>query len=794
MFFHNLKLIFRNFIRFKSTFLINLIGLSTGLASALFIYLWVMDELSVDKFHEKDARLYHVLENDPYTSGLVTKEESAGLLAETLAEEMPEVEFAAAKAFGNQDIKITLGAEEKDIKAVVEFVGKDFFNVFSYPLMHGSADQVLADKKSIVLSESLAKSFFGSTDNAIGKVLTFKVPAFIDPVEDNQFHVTGVYQDLPLNSSHKFDYLISFEYWKDIAPWTLSWGNTAPHTYLVLKEGVDAKLFQSKIKDFLTTKLSKTDRTLFMRKFSDGYLYGKYENGVQAGGRIEYVKLFSIAAVFILLIASINFMNLSTAKALRRAKEVGVKKAIGAGRATLISQYLTESFLITLISLLLGLTLVQSLLPFFSSLTGKFLTLNFDLNLILSIVALTILTGLISGSYPALYLSAFNPIAVLKGKISTSSSEISVRKGLVVFQFVLSVVLIVSVIVVYRQIDYIQHKNLGYNKDNMLHFDKEGRIQEHIEAFLSAVKEIPGVVNASIMSESIINSTSGTSGIDWQGKKPDEHIHFSRGMVYYDMLDMLDIEMKEGRIFSREFASDSSGIILNEAAIDLMGLDDPIGQKVHFWGMEKTIIGVSRNFHYGPLHNEVKPFVFVFMPENTQKVMVKIAVGKEKETIAGLDKLYKNFNPGFPFEYKFFDEEFHALYVAEQKVSILSRYFAGIAILISCLGLFGLAAFTAERRIKEIGIRKVMGSSSFGIIRLLSEDFTKLVILAIIIGLPLSYYISKNWLDNFAYRIELEWWYFAAAGFVLLIITWLTVGMQAYKAAKVNPTECLRNE
>lgn len=790
MFRHNLLLIYRNFQRFKSTFFINLIGLSTGLACALLIYLWVSDELSIDKFHEKDNQLFQVMEHQQHAGSIRVTNSTPGLLAEVLVEEMPEVEYAVVATPVYWFEKFTLSVADNNVKAAGQYASKDYFNMFSYDLIQGDENQVLADKNFIVLSEELAMNLFNTTENIIGKAVEFQ--------HEKQFLVSGIFKGTPANSTDQFDFVLSFEVFKDLNPGVLKWGNSGPNTFVLLEEGTNIGQFNDKIAGLIKIKHTDTHRTLFARPYSDKYLYGNYENGVQTGGRIEYVRLFSIIAIFILIIACINFMNLSTAKASRRIKEVGIKKAIGAARKTLILQYLGESMLMTFLSLLTAIVLVVLFLPQFNQITGKHLALDFDATLILSLLGITFFTGLMAGSYPALYLSSFSPVAVLKGgailgKFNSVVGELWARKGLVVFQFTLSVILIVSVLVVYKQIEFVQTKNLGYNKENILYFEREGRLEKNLETFLLEMKNIPGIVSASSIGQSMVGG-GNTTTLDWEGKNPDDIIAFAGRPVNYDIIEMLGIEIVAGRSFSRNFSTDSSAIILNEAAVDVMGIKDPVGKVVRLWDNDMQIIGVVKNFHYESLHEEVKPLFFVLNPEYTEKIMAKVEAGRERETIEQLQAFYQTYNPGFTLDYEFLDEDYQTLYVAEQRVATLSKYFAGLAILISCLGLFGLASFTAERRLKEIGIRKILGSSDFSIVYLLSKDFTKMVITAIAIALPFSYFIAARWLESFAYSIDLEWWFFIGAGLIALFIAWFTVGLQTVKAAKINPAQCLRDE
>ncbi|MCK5104165.1 MAG: FtsX-like permease family protein, partial [Cyclobacteriaceae bacterium] len=509
----------------------------------------------------------------------------------------------------------------------------------------------------------------------------------------------------------------------------------------------------------------------------------------------KYIYIFSVIAMFILLIACINFMNLSTARASRRAREVGVKKAIGAQKGSLVWQYLGESTLITLLSLALALLFVALFLPEFNEITGKQITLDLTPNLILTILSIALLTGLVSGSYPALYLSSFKAIVVLKGELRGSLGELWARRGLVVFQFALSVILIVSVLVVYKQVEFVQNKNLGYDKDNLIMFSLEGNAYNNKETFLNELRRIPGVTSVSSVGHRLLGRNSNTSGLEWQGKNPDDRILFENVRVNYDLLETLEVEMLEGRSFSREYSTDTTKIIINEAAMRVMNLENPIGEHIKLWDeFDLEIIGIVKDFHFQSLHSEVNPLFFWLHPEDTWYVVLRIDGGREKETIDRLNNFYTDYNPGFTFDFHFLDDEYAKQYAAEQRVAALSRYFAGIAILISCLGLFGLAAFTTERRLKEIGIRKILGSSDFQIVRLLSNEFSKMVLVAIVIALPCSYYLVRNWIDKFAYRISLEWWFFIGAGALALLVVWFTVGLQTLKAARVNPAKCLRDE
>ncbi len=788
---HNLIIIYRSLRRFKRTFVINLVGLSTGLASALLIYLWVNDELSVDKFHTKGERLYQVMTNIQDNGGVSTLVDTPGPLAQVLTDEIPEIEYATCVAPPNWRgfDGFILTAEEQNIKATGEYAAKDYFNIFSYGLIHGDAAQVLADKNAIVISDELAMKLFNSVDNVVGKTIGLN--------HERECIVSGVFNKIPTASSVRFDFVLPFDAYLDIAPWYKEWNNWGPLTYVVLREGTDIRAFNAKIRDFFQVKLKGDENSpkLLATRYSDNYLHGNFENGVQSGGRITYVKLFSAIGLFILIIACINFMNLSTAKAGVRVKEIGVKKTLGAGRKRLAVQFIGESMFMTLLALLAAVILVNIALPQFNVITGKELTFVPGTQLVAALAVITITTGLVAGSYPAIFLSGFNPVTVLKGRLKTSAGEIWIRQGLVAFQFTLSIVLIVSVLVIYKQIEFVQNTNLGYSKDNVIYFDVEGRVKENTETFLSEMKRVPGIRNTA-STTSDMTGHSWSVGFDWEGKTTDDKFRAELMAVNPDFSGTLGLELKEGRFFSRDFGNDTTRVVINEAAARIMGFDNAIGKHIKGVG-SLEIIGVVKDFHLESFHEEVKPQLFIlhrrhFAPPSL--IMARIEAGSERETLAQLDAFYKKYNPGFPLDYTFLDDDYQALYASEQRVSTLSKYFAGLAILISCLGLFGLAAFTAQRRIKEIGIRKILGSNSFGIVRLLSGDFTRTVIIAIVIALPLSYMITSKWLSGFAYRIDLEWWFFAGAGVIALLVAWLTVGLQTLKAASVNPTECLKDE
>lgn len=787
-----LRITFRNFRRHKGTFFINLIGLSTAFACAILIFLWINDEKHVDRFHRFDKQLYQVMENHYSPEGVFTQPWTPDMLGRTFASEMPEVEMQTsvmpASLLGN----FSLTAGELKTKAAGQFADYDFFNVFSFRLIQGDPSQVLKAKNSMVISRKLALTLFGTTENVLGKTVEWELLNFKFPSV-----VSGVFEGAPENSTMQFDFALSYDTWLDLSEKVgrkIQWGNHAPCTYLVLNKDVDLKKFNAKIENFHKAKFSGSNITLFAVPYSSQYLNGKYENGIQAGGRISYVRLFTLIGFFILLIAGINFMNLSTARASRRFKEIGIKKVVGSGRLALALQFMAESVILSFIALVLALLLVLILLPMFNQITGKHLGFEINLYYLLTVLGATLVIALATSLYPAAYLSGFNSFGGLKGTQTSSPAELWTRKGLVVFQFVVSVVLISSVLLVYKQVTFIQNKNLGYNRNNLIYFTKEGGVADQENAFLAEAKKIEGVVNISSIGATLLGTNSTTYDVGWEGRPADANIRFEVVPVNYQMIETLEIGMAEGRSFSSDYGNEADKIILNQAAVNVMGLQNPIGKTIRFWGSEKQIIGVVKDFNFESLRQKISPLLFYFNPQKTLDIMARMEAGHEKQALAELGKLYARFNPGFAFDYHFMDASFEEQYKAENRVAVLSRYFAGLGILISCLGLFGLAAFAAEQRIKEIGVRKVNGARISDIMAMLNGEFIIWVALAFVVATPISWYILNRWLEQFAYKTDLSWWIFALAGLLALGIALLTVSWQSWKAATTNPVEALRYE
>jgi putative ABC transport system permease protein len=785
MFKTNLKIAWRNLIKDKQFTFLNVLGLSAGLACSLLIFLWVNDELKFDHFFANNDRLYQLMERQTTNGNTGISDGSSGPLSEAVAQQMPEVEYATPLAPPGWFPKFTLSANDKIIKALGQYAGKDYFRVFSYKLLDGNKENVLANKNSIVISDELAKKLFGTAENITGRPIRFQ--------QSDIFYVSGVFEKTPYHSSQQFDFVLPWDYFKSIQDWVTNWNNVGPQNFVLLKKRADIDAFNKKIAGIIAAHGGNDSRVAFATRFSDVYLHNNVGVNSGSSARIQYVKMFSLIALFILLIACINFMNLSTAKASKRMKEVGIKKVVGADRKQLIFQFLSESVLLTLVAMMFAVLMATLFLPVFNGITGKEIILHYDTETIFIFIGIVLFTGLLAGSYPALYLSKFNPHAILKGKLHSSFAEMISRKGLVVFQFTLSSILIIAVIIIYQQIQFIQNTDPGYKKDNVIRLDAEGKIQGTEQEFVNELKNISGVTSASYTFTNIVGHTFGDYGLSWEGKNPNESVYFEVFGGGYDFIKTMGMHMLSGRAFSKDFSADTSNIILNEAAVRAMNLKNPVGKIVHLYVHPMQVIGVVKDFHFESMHETIKPSYILLQPHGG-KILARISAAHQKETIAAIQHLYESYNPGFPFTFNFLDEAYQKQYDSETRVSVLSKYFAGLAVIISCLGLFGLAAFTAQKRRKEIGIRKVIGASVSSITTMLSADFLKLILLSLLIAFPVSWWLMDNWLQGFAYRIHITPNVFLVAGGSIILITLFTIGFQSIKAAIANPVKSLRTE
>lgn len=788
MIMNHLRIAWRNLIRSKAFTAINISGMALGIACSLLIILWVQDERNVDSFHKNGKQIYQVYER-MYNNGRVDANYiTQGLLAEELKKVVPEVQYATGL---ERNWHYTLQAGEKVEKLEGSYASADFFSMFSYPLLEGTPQNSLTAPEHIAISRKVADLLFGGPEKAIGKAVRFE--------NREDLTVNAVYENMPANSSRKLDFIRSWKAYVNENAWVNSWSSASPASFVQLRPDADPVKVEAKIKDFIYRYTSRDENAyieLGLQPYTSTYLYSTFENGQVDGGRIEYVRLFTLVGIFILLIACINFMNLATARSTKRAKEVGIRKVIGAHRTALIWQFTGEAMMLTLFAMIIGVLVASVLLPVFNELTGKQLFMPFgSASFWLVLLCLLVLTGLISGSYPAFFLSSLNPVSVLKGSLKFGWGATFFRKGLVVFQFSLSVIFIVGMIVIYRQMAYVQSKNLGYDRENLVYIPIEGDLVKQYDHFKSEAGKLPGILAISRMKQSPTDFDHTTGDIHWPGKDRNLTIAFADMVVGYDFAKALNLEFVDGHDFTREFSTDSIGYLVNETALKKIGYTDPVGQPI-MWGNKRgTIIGVIRDFHFHSMHQSIEPLI-VRMDENQKwgTILIRTKAGRTKETLAGLEKIFTALNPRFPFTYQFADQEYAKLYKSEETVSRLANYFACLATFISCLGLFGLATFSAEQRNREIGVRKVMGASVVNIVTLFSSSFLKLVLIAFLLALPVSWYMMNNWLQGFAYATRLEWWIFAWAGLITIGIALLTVGYHSIRTALINPVRSLRME
>lgn len=790
MFGNYFKVAWRNLIRNKAFSVINILGLTIGLACSLLILLWVWDERSIDNFHEQGNRLFLVYERQFVDKEVFASYKTPGMLANEMKRAIPEIAYASNFSWiDDSPDRLAFEGNNKIMKFDACYADSDYFKMMSYPLMAGNAATVLSTPGSVCISEKMAKAFFGSADAAIGKTLRYD--------NRNNLAITGVFKDLPQYVSAKFDCLIDWSSFLRENNWAKDWGNVGPNTIVLLHKDASPQKVAAKMKNFLAKYHNANYRAeLELQRYGDSYLHANFKAGYLSGGRIEYVRLFSIVAVFILLIACINFMNLTTARSARRAREIGIRKVAGAARSVLVRQFLSEAMLVTVMSVILALLLVYIVLPFFNQLSGKQIIFPAsNIYFWCSLVGLTIITGLAAGSYPAVFLSSFKPLTVLKGTLRFGNSNVSLRKGLVVFQFTLSILFITGTIVVSRQVKYIQQADLGYNRENLVYLPIEGDLAARYSIFKQEALNAPGIKMVSRIGEEPTSIGSSTWGVDWDGKIPGNNQVFTQTAAGYDFVKTLNLKMIAGRELSEDFASDSAGYLVNEAALRIIGYKNPIGKPLNMWGKKGTIVGVLKDFHFSSLHDPIHPLIVWNGEKNDYgNILIRTEAGKTKEALASLEKICKTLNPKFPFTFTFSDIAYQKTYNSEAIVNKLSAGFSFLAIFISCLGLLGLAMFTAEQRTKEIGIRKVLGAGVVSLFTLLSKEFIVLVIIAFFIASPLAWWLMNKWLQGFSYQIDMEWWMFVLAVLLITGVALLTISYQTMKAVLMNPVNSLKGE
>ena len=785
-----IKTAWRNLTKNKVYFSINVLGLSIALTASFLLLLWVYDEYKMDKFHANNDRLYQVKRTIPLQDGILDVYESTPYpLLKYGQEQLPEIEKYITLGRSFED---NLRVNNEDFRASGTFTNADFFESFSFPVLIGDISQLDKKPDAIVISESLAYKLLGDQwkEKAIGTSIE------ILDIEGT-YTVEAVYKDFPENSSIQNDFYYSFEGFLQKNDWLLDWGNGGMQGVFLLKESADPEVVEAKLQTLFQDNIGGEQKEgCFLQQFSSNYLYGKYDERAEiSGGRIEYVRIFTIAAIFLLIISCINFVNLSTAYATKRSAEIGVRKVNGAGKHTLIGQFLMETAIVTSISFAFAYFFTWLLLPRVNTFVDKDLDIGITQpGIWLCIIAVFLITTLLSGFYPSMVISSFKPIEALKGKTQEKRKTISLRKGLVVLQFGLAILLIVAAIIVRQQVNYINEKDLGIAKDHIVSTHQDSKLTEKYEVLRNELVASRLIEDVTLAGPFPLDMVASSSGVVWPGKTNDQqNLEFSLLWTAHNFPEVFNIPLAEGRYYP-EGSSDTLNIVVNEKAIEIMGIKDPVGKSIQVWGKQRQIIGVLKDFHNRSLYEPIQPAVFFLDPNDAGTMFIKLKAGTTKDALAYLHTAFEKVLPNLPLHLEFVDQEYAANYRSEMLTGSLTYYFAIISIIISCLGLFGLATFMAKQRKKEIGIRKVLGASVENITRLMSLDFLKLVGLSILIASPLAYYLMNLWLQDFAYRIQLNWWVFGLAGGLTVLIAVMTIGFQSVRAARANPVNSLRTE
>ncbi|UFH53063.1 ABC transporter permease [Spirosoma sp. KNUC1025] len=786
-----LKVAFRNLTKHKGYSAINIVGLTTGMAVAILIGLWVVNEFAYNRNYMNYDRIAKVMQNQTFDDKVETWTGQAMQLAPELRDSYgSHFKYVATSDYPG-DYLLSLGNQK--ITKTGNFMEPDITEMLALTMLKG-ARSGLRDPYSILLSESAAKSLFGEVD-PLNKLIN------VDKKWDVK--VTGVYADLPVNSTFgNLTFIMPFALKKKELPEWLSWGNSWFQTFVQIADNANMETVSLAIKDAKFNKVRHSDDVrfkpeMFLMPMRNWHLYSEFKNGVNVGGQIQYVRLFSIIGIFVLLLACINFMNLSTARSEKRAKEVGVRKAIGSVRKQIMLQFFSESLLIVSIALVLALLLVILILPAFNAVADRQISLPWANPLFwISVLGFSLFTSLIAGSYPAIYLSSFQPVNVLKGTFRVGRFAAVPRKVLVVIQFTVSITLIIGTLIVFQQIEFAKNRPVGYSRNNLVSFPiRNKELITHFATFRDDLLNTGVVEEVSATDSPITNTGVTNSGFDWKGKAPNMADEFVTLRITHEFGKMIDWKIKEGRDFSKEFSTDSTGFVLNEAAVAYMGLKNPIGEIIKWGGNQFRVIGVVKNLVTQSPYEPIKQTIFFINYKRLSLISFKINPTKSApEALAKVEAIYKKYDPDNTFDFKFVDQEYARKFNEEERIGKLTSFFAVLAIFISCLGLFGLASFVMEQRTKEIGIRKVMGASVSSLWQLLSRDFVLLVIISLLIAVPAAWYFMQGWIQKYTYHTEISWWIFAASGGSALLITLLTVSYQSIKAALMNPVRSLRSE
>ena len=780
------KIAWRNVLRNKGYSLLNIFGLAIGITCASLILLWVQDEINFDTSIEDKNLVFNVPTNQRYDGEWRTFQMATpGPLAEVLKNDIPEI----TKASRLRDQDFLFSVNDKNVDSHGAYADVDIFDIFDLQFIEGNAKEAFNNKHSIVITQKVASILFGKTQNVIGETVQVN--------RELTFKVTGVIKNLPENTTNYFSWLVPFENFTDGKEWTKGYGSNFTDTFVKVASGVNVDEVDKKVRAVLPAKTGDNETVAILFSANDWHLRAKFKDGQIIGGRIEYVQLFSLIALIILVIACVNFMNLATARSQKRATEVGMRKTLGSGRKQLIFQFIAESMLTAGIATAISTIALLLILPEFNLLVNKSLSIDINSPLhLLSLFGITVISGLLAGLYPAFYLSGFKPIQVLKGNTKNSGKASLVRKCLVVSQFATSIILIIGTIIVYQQVDHIKNRNLGLDKDNLIEVPvARGEIIKNFDLIERELTASGLVQSAGLMNSHILSEGNNTSSVHWAGKPENSDILVSFRTVTLNFFDATGMTIKKGKGFSKSKAVDSTNVLITETFANLLNTENVLGSTI-YWGDDKlTVTGIVEDYLYGDVYGSSDPVLFFHRAEGADYMYIKPAEGvKTTVALAKIEEILNLYNPGFPFEYNFVDDSFNSKFKSEQMIGDISKLFAIIAIIISCIGLFGLTAYMAEQRKKEIGVRKVLGSSVFKIVKLLSKDFLLLIFIALVLAIPVSWFMMHSWLQDYAYRISISGWIFVIAGGIVILIALVTISFQAIKAATANPIKSLRTE
>ncbi len=776
-----LTIFFRNALKHKAFTVLNLLSLIIGITSCILIALWVNDELSYNTEIPELSNVYQLYEEQHYDGGnSFFTYYTPGPAAKELMTKFPEVEYAARNSENFNSAVIKVG--EKLFREIdISFADTEFFKIISPQVVAGDLNNALQAKGTAVITSSIAKKFYG--EDFLSKDI---IGSSIKLNNEFSYRVDAIIED-PANVTYPGNIFLEFTAIEDIWGWTgyTSWGNNFSMTYMKLHDGTDPIAFGEKVKTLIRDNMEESITDCFIKPMSDVYLYD-----LEGGGKIEYIKIFVVIGILILAIAVINFVNLSTARSGLRSKEVGVKKSFGASKPQLVKQFMIESFLISICAAIVSILMVYPLLPYVNLVTGKAMSFNpVEPIFLVSALGITVMTAFLAGIYPAFFMSQFRPIEIMKGKVSIKGGLL--RKSLVVFQFAVSVLLVVSGIVIFKQFEHIQNKNIGMDKDNVVYF--EVPFADKIDVFKQEVSDNPQVVSVTASNNNPVRTGMSTSNVHWQRKDPDTQVNVAFLSIDYNFINTMGMELVEGRDFSKSFGADSTNFIINESLAKLVNPDGALGESIEMHGRKGKVVGIVKNFNFSKVTSEISPMIFKLDPVNTNLILTHIAK-TTPETIAGLQSSWEAVYPELPFELNFVDKEFQMMYEDEARLSKLALSFSIISGLIACLGLFGLVNFMAQQMMKEISIRKVLGANEWSLIAKLSSRFIKWVALANLIGLPIAYFIMDNWLSDYTYRISVSAGILMSAFFISILITLLTTIHKSWITARLNPTVVLRNE